>query len=945
MARRSSSSRWSRPATGKQIAALKAHGNYDGKYYSMGRASRAIGGAGSWSSSSGSRSAVSMWSGSTLLPTEASGLVPHLLLSGFLGGADSLDLLLQPALGPIPHSRLAESGSGPTSFLSQFLGVPDDIDSLVQVAMGETDPQGPDTVAEDDSVESVLYTVRSDDSNPAEPRIVVEAEVVHDSTFNGQPTVQVRFVDASEHAEGQPHDRPSRSVTASTLGYRPTWTPVLVRSPTDLVEQMRVRWVDAMQELRVRVDPRMGTFLAGFPGMEVALAVLHSAQPSASKFVLLQGLLDPDGPIQFQGLGLDASTFAEQIRLANEGDEDCLNWLETIQREQVLTSLAEVTGIAMAAEADFRLSRWHKQGMDLIKAVTMEAIAAEFDFSHIRTILTMEVQTRANLAEARANLAAAAESSPKLADLANSLLDEMEPRNDSDSSASYGILEDWFFEETETYLRAILRQSLPGQFAAALTSPLVDGRGHPALAEEVRRLAKQASTEPRDYSAKPFPKHSAAHQPFTGLLWGWNGSYPENKKRSAENKDRTERIVQAVSRAVADAEAAGPDDLGTLVVAHEVLAYAQLKRDELRAVKQAQEAERHRSAARERSLQAQQRSDAANQRDRESRDSRAATQGLNLLVAEYAGQLAGASGSITIQDPVPESIRLAASARLEQAKAREAAAAEWVAAAEERQRWAAAEEEIAATAKVKELLRAEREAAAEEQSDAKAEQQAAQDEQKAADRDITLIDEARTEFEELILPVREENKNRVRAEAERQHQEMQRQAEERRRRSEELRKAQAAERERQQAANKRQEELNQRQQNRAHAAKAALVPELERLIALPDSAPVWRRKALAAARSSLERSILQIQTGIASPLVPPRTTSTTWPSMLSRNERYLGTVKKLADYGAFVSLPAGADGLLGGPEATSSLTAGQLIVVEIVDMPRGKPIVLKLVAR
>ena len=45
MARRSSSSRWSRPATGKQIAALKAHGNYDGKYYSMVRASQAIGGS------------------------------------------------------------------------------------------------------------------------------------------------------------------------------------------------------------------------------------------------------------------------------------------------------------------------------------------------------------------------------------------------------------------------------------------------------------------------------------------------------------------------------------------------------------------------------------------------------------------------------------------------------------------------------------------------------------------------------------------------------------------------------------------------------------------------------------------------------------------------------------------------------------------------------------
>lgn len=34
---------WSQPATAKQIAALEAHGHYDGKYYSMGRAGQAIG--------------------------------------------------------------------------------------------------------------------------------------------------------------------------------------------------------------------------------------------------------------------------------------------------------------------------------------------------------------------------------------------------------------------------------------------------------------------------------------------------------------------------------------------------------------------------------------------------------------------------------------------------------------------------------------------------------------------------------------------------------------------------------------------------------------------------------------------------------------------------------------------------------------------------------------
>ena len=57
-AQRSTNTRaWSQPATSKQIAALRAHGNYDGKYYSKGRAGQAIGasirGAGSAGGSRG----------------------------------------------------------------------------------------------------------------------------------------------------------------------------------------------------------------------------------------------------------------------------------------------------------------------------------------------------------------------------------------------------------------------------------------------------------------------------------------------------------------------------------------------------------------------------------------------------------------------------------------------------------------------------------------------------------------------------------------------------------------------------------------------------------------------------------------------------------------------------------------------------------------------------
>ncbi len=915
MTRRSSSSRWSRPATGKQIAALKAHGNYDGKYYSMGRASQAIGGAsGGRSSSDGRRSGGSLSTGSTYYSSLApTGLGASGPLSRLFGVTDGLDSLLETALGSVPQSRLASSGTGPTDFLSQILGVPDDLDSLVRVALDADDPGGSKAVSGDDHVKSVLYTVRSDDSNPAEPRILVEAEVVHDSTFEGKPTIQVRFVGNTGPGGGQAPDSALRSAARSTLGYRPTWTPVLVRTPSELAEQMRVRWGDAMAELREGVDPRMATFLAGIRGTEAAVAVLNSSQSPASKFVLLQGLLDPDGPIQFQGLGLDAAAFAEQIRRANDGDEDSLDWLEAIQHEQVLTSLAEVTGTDLAAEADYRLSRWRKQGMDLIDAVTMNAEDAEFDFAEIRSILTRE----AELAAMGPETAQALRELDRL--MRQVLVPQSERRRSPGSSADYGLLEDWFFEEARFYLQARLRQSLPGQFAAALTPPAGGGRGHAALAEEVRRLANESSTDPNDYSVKP----------GRGALRRRRPSWPPAKSLPDPDVDRIERIVQAVRRVTADSRTAGEDDLGTFVVALEVLGYAQWKRDELRAGKQAQEVERQRRDAAERSWNAQQRSDAANRRDEQARKSGAAVIDLEKIAQEYTQTLARTSRSISIQDPLPDSLQSAARARLEQAKAREAAADEWLAAAQERERWAASEAEEAATPSVEEQLRDEREAAVAEQAEAKAEQQAAQDEQRAAHKDLTAFTEGRPRFEELTRPVREENERRKQAEAEEQRQ-----------RQEEQRKKQEAERARQEAANRRQEELNQRQQDRARAAKDAIGPDLGRLLWLPSSAPFWRRRALAATRASLEQSILKLQAEIASPLVPPSTRSKTWPNMLSRNECYLGTVKKIADYGAFVSLPAGADGLLRG---STSFTPGQLVIVEIVDMPYGKPIVLRLV--
>lgn len=933
MARRSSSSRWYRPATGKQIAALKSHGNYDGKYYSMGRARQAIGGSGK-SSSGGHRSSGG---GSTYSPLAGPGLGPSSVLSRLLGG-DGLDSLLQPALGPALQSPLAASGSGPMSFLSELLGVSDDVDALVRAAMDGAQ-SGSSASSEDDRVESVLYTVGSDDSIPAEPRIVVEAEVVHDSAFEGQPNLQVRFVSHTEPDDVPTSGRSRQPGARSALGYRPTWTPTLVRTPADLAEQMRVRWREAMDELRHGVDLRMSTFLAGFTGMESALAVLTSSQSSASKYVLLQGLMDPDGVLQFQGIGLDAGTFADQIRTASAGDEDALSWLEEVQREQVLTSLAEVTGSDLAAGADFRLSRWHNQGIALIEAVTLNAQDADFDFSMIRSLLTMKAETHARREELRAQIAEkrASSSDEAISGAYTSILDRLESDDSSEDSGGYGLLEDWFFEETRDYLQVRLRQSLPGQFAAALVAASADGDGLAALSAEVRRLAQESSVNPQDYSDKP---DSGAGSGL-GLLVGLHGGSSRRDVRAA----RTGRIVQAVRRAVADLETAEEDDLGTLVVAQEVLAYAQWKRDELLAEKQLQEAEGQKAAARERSNNGQQRSREAAQRAAEARNVRGVARDIEQIVGQYVEALKRTTGSVAVQDPLPDSSQSLVGGRIEQAKAREVAAAEWLAAAEERERWAAAEELRAATPTVDERLLQERDAAAAEQSEAKAERRAASDELQEAEDDLVFVADARSRFDDLIRPVREENRRRAEAEDERHQQEMARQDEERRQRAEAMRKRQAAERERQEAANQHQEEANQRQMERARLAKDALAPELVRLLGLPDFASIWRRKTLAATRASLEQTILRLQAEIVAPLVPPRTRSKAWPNLLSKSERYLGTVKKLTGYGAFVSLPAGADALLRASNARTAFTTGQLVIVEIIDMPYGKPIALKLVSR
>lgn len=163
MARRTSSSSWSRPATGRQIAALKAHGNYDGKYYSVGRASKTIGQS----------------------------------VRGASGGVAGR------SVGSLTRRSAAQS---PSAFLSQLLGVPDDLDSLLAAALDPAPTANPGRPDADLIVESVAISVAPDESKAAEPRIVFRTDVVRNERFTGEPTLEVRFV--SNVAFGDAPPRP-----------------------------------------------------------------------------------------------------------------------------------------------------------------------------------------------------------------------------------------------------------------------------------------------------------------------------------------------------------------------------------------------------------------------------------------------------------------------------------------------------------------------------------------------------------------------------------------------------------------------------------------------------------------------------------------------------------------------------------------------------------------
>lgn len=903
----------------------------------MGRASQAIGKgmAGGGRDTRGSRSSGSGYSfdvGSTLgYPRSASrmAIVPT-----------DLGAQLGSAFGASRGSQLAASEDGPTALLSEILEVPDDIDSLIHAALAGSGGDQPDDHSDEVPVESVLYTVRGDETSINGPRVVVEAEVVRAPAFEGRPSLQIRYVGI----DGEGGDNQTISFSGGSprpaLGYRPKWTAVLATTPAGLAEQMRVHWTEALEELKEDPDPRLAVFLTGAGGMEAALAVLASDIPTASKYVLLQGLMDPGGQIQYKGISLDASGLSQQIILASEGDSDSLSWLAEVRDKQILTSLSEVTGFRSVAGADYRLSLWDRQGKHLINAVTADSGDDQLDFSSIRSIIRHgEMQRKVNRTLSGAKGLVGDDSGARHSeDHSGAVIDEW---------SDLGIPEDWFFEETRSYLEQMFYQSIPVQFAMAFVPPQEDMAEPSALAKKIRALITKSSTDRSGYILPHARTEGTLRQTFASL-------YDVDTKIAGE--DRVRRILRAVHAAITAADDAGPDDVGTLLVVHDVLAYAQWKRQEVLAVAQIRKADKRRQIADERAR-------AARRRAKESADRKkqavkyALTAGrVEEIALEYSNQLARSKKSIVIEDPIPNKVLSQTQSRLEQAKLRHDAASKWMSDAAEHQRWADGISTNPALVAAKQRMILERNLALSEQSEAEKEKRAAEKEMADATHDLGLFAEAQEKFSELIEETRAENAARIaREEAARADREALRQWERERhlqrlreaeqRKEEERRRRQEAERLRREEADRRQTEVNLRQQEKADAAKKALKPQLERLFALPDEAPFWRRRSLEQSKVLLQLEILRLQAGIEGPLNPPFTGGRIWPKMLSVKEQYLGVVEKVVDYGVYVSLPAGVDGLIRGTWAREAYSAGDHVGVEIVDMPYRKPIVLKPVSK
>lgn len=172
MAKSSRSGRWSRPATGAQIRALKAHGNYDGKYYSVGRASQSIS-RGVSSQRRGAYSAGSLSSRAAWSPRRAE-----------------------------PSASIDES----FALVEDLLGDPADL--LVRADRAARESLDGDAPTDEMPVESVAIDVVVDERDPSAPRIVFDAVVTRNAAHRGDAEISVQFQSNVEFGDRVPSDPP-----------------------------------------------------------------------------------------------------------------------------------------------------------------------------------------------------------------------------------------------------------------------------------------------------------------------------------------------------------------------------------------------------------------------------------------------------------------------------------------------------------------------------------------------------------------------------------------------------------------------------------------------------------------------------------------------------------------------------------------------------------------
>ncbi len=904
MSRRSSSSRWSKPATRKQIASLKARGTYDGKYYSMGRASQTIAKGSSAPVRSrtylaGAASPFGSEPAAELPPLWAFDLVPRLEVE-----LPELAVKLKPAFQRHARTVSVSDTSNRLDVITEFLEVPNDLDSLVRAALEREDASRNDT----DPVESVAFTVRTHESDSDSSNVVVEVEVVRSADFEGSPSVHLRFVEAQR---GSPAGNRDRDVL-TTLFYRPSWSPELVETPSEMAQQMRVHWRAAVEELERGVDPRAMTFLAAAGGMETAIAILNSPQTVTSKFIQLQGVLDPDGDVEFQGIRLDAESIAQQICQANEGDPESLEWLGVVEGDHVLTSLAEVTGLRFAAQADYQLERWRAQADALIVTVTSEASREGVDLSSLRS----------ERLESAALLGPQA-SGPDDAELQR-LRFLIALRKAAGLS---GLAEDWFLEDVRAVLRARFEGSLPNRFALALTPAEDENEIREAVANEARRLAAESSSALKDPA---FALLSKPGSPRDRSFFSLGG--PDPRRPFAHRLERFAQAVQAAVRAVSEA---ADDDLGSLLAAREVLAYAEWRHSVVRASSVASELYDRNEASQVRAKQAAKRADQAKKRRRARQAQSDLVRGIDASVEALKEKFASTTASITIGEPLPEPTLAAAESRLAKAVERGSVAEKWLADAHDDERWYISQLGQSQLPTLQAWIEDAHDSAVKEQARARGEQQEAAREQSEASRHLRDVLAARERFLAGVRDVVETNElrrtrememRRAAAAAQERERQIQRQIVE-------------EERARRATAEAQRKHTNEKRSARNRVAKVTITKLISELLNLPAAAPFWRRRALSSRRAEIMAQLREAQAEIAMLLGSDR--ERPHPRLvLSPLDRYLGEVRKRADYGLFVKLPAGTDGLLRGAEA-DGLNIGEFVVVEIVEIPLAKPVVLR----